>query len=127
MLLLDTCALLWLVGDKRKLTAKVQRLFQLPETRLYVSAISAFEISVKARRGALVLPLPPDTWYTEALAFHGLEEIPVTGAIAARSAMLPPHHMDPCDRIIVATAQNAGIEVVTPDKMIAKYEVGVAW
>jgi len=127
MLLLDTCALLWLVADKRKLSAHVRRLFESPQARLYVSAISAFEVGVKHRRRALVLPMPPDEWYRQALEFHGVEEIAVSGEIAARSTMLPAHHNDPSDRIIVATAQVAGMSVVTPDGLIGKYGVGVEW
>lgn len=127
MLLLDTCALLWLVADKRKLSAHLRALFQEPAARLYVSAITAFEIGVKSRRGGLVLPLRPDKWYQEAIAFHGIEELPVTGEIAMNSTLLPLHHNDPCDRIIVATAQAAGMKVVTSDGLISQYDVGVEW
>jgi PIN domain nuclease of toxin-antitoxin system len=39
------------------------------DARLFVSAITAFELGVKHRRGALKLPLPPLTWYERALDF----------------------------------------------------------
>ncbi len=55
--LLDTCALLWLVGDPARLTAKVRAVLESTETDAYVSAISAFEIAVKYRKGRLELPV----------------------------------------------------------------------
>jgi len=127
MLLLDTCTLLWLVADQRKLSSRARKLLASAHTRLHVSAISAFEIGIKARRRALTLPLPAEQWYAEALEFHALEEIPITGAIAAASTALPPLHADPCDRMIVATARAGGLTVLTPDAHIHAYDVKAAW
>ena len=121
MLLLDTCALLWLVVGGRSLSPTARAAITAADARLFVSAISAFEIGVKNRRGALRLPMPPDRWYEEALTFHEIDEIPVDGRIAARSTVLPPLHADPCDRMIVATAQRDDLTVVTPDPLIKAY------
>lgn len=128
MLLLDTCSLLWLVADQDRLSARARSLLAAKAGALFVSAISAFEIGIKARRKALTLLLPPEEWYARALEFHGLREIPVDGRIACRSTQLPPLHGDPCDRIIVATAQLAAMTLVTPDPLIRAYPgIEVAW
>ncbi len=55
------------------------------------------------------------------MAKHGLHEIPVHGSIAAASTLLPLLHEDPCDRIIVATAQAYELVVLTPDGLNAAY------
>jgi PIN domain nuclease of toxin-antitoxin system len=121
MLLLDTCTLLWLVRGGKSLSRAARDAITASGARLFVSAITAFEVGVKHHRGALTLPLPPLAWYERALAFHDLEEIPVDGRIAARSTELPRLHNDPCDRIIVATAQRDGLIVLTPDPLIRAY------
>lgn len=121
MILLDTCALLWLVGDQGRLSARARDRLREHAGGLFVSAISAFEIGIKHRKGHLSLPLEPEPWFEEALDFHGLAEIPVSGSIAARSTMLPALHSDPCDRILVATAQLLGLLVLTPDALIRSY------
>ncbi|HEV7667965.1 MAG TPA: type II toxin-antitoxin system VapC family toxin [Thermoanaerobaculia bacterium] len=121
MLLLDTCALLWLVGDRGKLSATAVGRIKTQRGELFVSAISAFEIGVKHRKGKLELPLEPGAWFEAALRFHGLRELPVTGSIAAASTALPLLHADPCDRLIVATALLHGMTVLTPDPLIAGY------
>ena len=126
--LLDTCTLLWLVADQGRLSTAARAFLAAHAGRLFVSAISAFEIALKQRKGALGLPLPTRTWYLRALEFHGLREVPLDGSIAIAAAELPPLHRDPCDRIIVATAQAHGLTIVTPDPAIAAYPTSkVVW
>ena len=86
-----------------------------------MSSISALEIGLKHRKGALELPLPPDQWFPQALAFHGLVEIGVDSETALRSAALPPLHLDPCDRILVATALIRSLSVLSPDPLLCAY------
>ena len=128
MLLLDTCALLWLGADQDRLSGKAREALEESAGSLFVSAISAFEIAHKHRSGKLELPLEPAEWYAEALETHGLAEIPITGAIASRAVDLPPIHRDPCDRFLIATAQLNHFAVVTADETIPRYpDVKVVW
>ena len=127
-MLLDTCTLLWLGADKTQLSPRARQALGDNAGPLYVSAISGFEIAARYRGRTLQLPMAPSDWYREALAFFSLQEVPVTGEIAARAAMLPPHHDDLCDRTIVATALERGWPVVTPDASFAEYDgVSVIW
>jgi PIN domain nuclease of toxin-antitoxin system len=128
MTLLDTCVVLWLAADPSKLSAKARKHIGRRQGRLFVSAISAFEIGVKYGRGKLDLPMEPHAWYAEAVDFHGLYEIPVDGVIALLSTALPRQHSDPCDRMIVATAQIHDLELLTPDPLIHAYpDLKVVW
>jgi len=128
MVLLDTCTLLWLAGDPASLSERARAAITAEAGGLGVSAISAFEIAVKHRRGKLELPLPPDAWYAEAVSSFGLREIPVDGRCALTAAALPPIHNDPCDRFIIATAAIHGLPILTPDKTIARYDaVRTVW
>jgi PIN domain nuclease of toxin-antitoxin system len=121
MYLLDTCALLWLVGDQARFSGTLREALTRAAGEIYVSSISAFEIGVKDRKGALELPMPASEWFPRAVDFHGLIALPVDAAIAAASTELPPLHADPCDRMIVATALQHELTVVTPDPLIAAY------
>lgn len=128
MVLLDTCTLLWLAGDQSRLSREATERLQAARGFVYVSAISAFEIGIKHRKRALVLPMDPGAWYPEALEFHGVKELPVSGAVALASTALPALHSDPCDRIIVATAKANDLTILTPDPLIAAYpEARVSW
>lgn len=121
MILLDTCTLLWLVGDQERLSPRAHERLREHAGELFVSAISAFEVGIKHRKGKLSLPLEPELWFEEALDFHGLVEVPITARIAARSTTLPALHPDPCDRIIVATSKLLSLTVLTPDPLIRAY------
>ena len=121
MILLDTCALLWLASDQSRLSPDAKRAIEKNSNALFISAITAFEIAVKCRAKKLTLPLPVEQWIPETLAFHGIGEIAVTSALAVASVQLPPLHNDPCDRIILATAQMNGMKITTPDALISQY------
>ena len=128
MILLDTCALLWLASDQTQLSETSRRAIAANAGNLYLSSISAFEIAIKVRNGHLTLPISTDEWIEEALQLHGIEEIPISSSVSAHSALLPQLHKDPCDRFIIATAQIYHLKILTKDKTIPKYpDVQVIW
>ena len=128
MILLDTCVLLWLAADQKKLSGKAKKVIERNQGALFVSAITAFELAIKCRNGKLKLELPVMDWFVEALSFHGIIELPMTSHVAISAVQLPPLHNDPCDRIIVATAQINNMEILTCDDLISQYkEVDVLW
>ena len=71
MILLDTCALLWLAADQTRLSERAKEQIQNNADQLFVSAISAFEIGIKARKGKLILPMSAARWFEKAIDFHG--------------------------------------------------------
>ena len=126
--LLDTCALIWLVNGDRQLSQEAIRLCADPESQLGVSAVRAWEIALKAARRKLSLRMAPDVWWARALEQHQLEELPITSRIAIAAAALEAIHNDPFDRILIATAAEHGLRIVSPDRVISRYRnVGVVW
>jgi PIN domain nuclease of toxin-antitoxin system len=126
--LLDTCALLWLVGDPARLSTSARTVVADAGTELCVSAISAFEIAVKHKKGKLALPLPARDWLREAFKIYAFRELPVTSEIAALAPDIAVSHADPCDRIIIATALVSKIPVMTSDHLIADCaDIDVLW
>jgi PIN domain nuclease of toxin-antitoxin system len=128
MFLLDTCTLLWLAADQKRLSLNAKKVIKDNSQELFVSAISAFELAIKSRSGKLRLPLSPLDWFSEALDFHGIREIPITSSIAIFSVQLPLLHNDPCDRFIIATAHLNSMKIVTGDALITSYDqANVIW
>ena len=124
---LDPCVFLWLADAQEMLSPRARQLIADNAASLFISSISAFEIALKHRKGALRLPLSPSDWIAEALEHHGITDIPVDWRVAERSASLPPLHRDPAGRLIVATALTTGLPILTPDPLIKAYDATVFW
>src|SRR6056297_1050375 len=125
-IMLDTCALIWLVNGGGRISEDTLKLIQKADI-VYVSAATALEVGCKAAIKKLELPMNAEKWYSKVLSIHDLVEIPITGKIALFSASLPLIHKDPADRIIIATAILNRLPVVTHDSRFSQYSVDVLW
>jgi PIN domain nuclease of toxin-antitoxin system len=104
MLILDTHIWLrWLLPSQGGLKSKLKKLIE-QEDKVAISAISIWELTMHHNRGQVVLPLQLDIWLVHALTHSGIEVLPIEQNIAKTAALLPEHHKDPADRIIIATA-----------------------
>jgi PIN domain nuclease of toxin-antitoxin system len=121
MILLDTCALLWLVLDQTGLSPAAKLCLREQSGNLYVSAVTAFEIGQKAAAGKLKLKLKPSVWFPRACELHGIQVLPFTAEAALTAAALPKLHKDPFDRLLIATAITHGFLMLTPDEKIRCY------
>jgi len=115
-LLLDTQIALWALAGHRRLPREAKRLIE--EHEVLVSAASIWEIAIKASIGKL--DADPEA-VRQALEPSGFDELPVTGEHAARVAILPAHHRDPFDRLLVAQSLVEGLVLLTADTQLAPY------
>ena len=75
-MILDTCALLWLASGSKKLSrSTLKQINEAPA--VYVSAISGFEISLKASQGKLEFSHPVEDWLKRVVEHHGLTILPL--------------------------------------------------
>jgi PIN domain nuclease of toxin-antitoxin system len=120
-LLLDTHALLWVLLDPGRVPAETLATVRAPETTVYVSAASAWEIATKHRLGKLEGATAVVSGYREHLARLRAEELPITGHHALTAGTLQWSHPDPFDRVIVAQAVLESLPVVTSDAALAEF------
>jgi PIN domain nuclease of toxin-antitoxin system len=126
-LLLDTHALLWWFSDDPALPTSTRKLIVQPDSSVFVSAVSAWEVATKFRLGRL--PSASDLvqdfgGYLEREKFLGL---PVTYDHGLRAGMLPGPHQDPFDRMLIAQALEERLPIITADPLFSKYPVEVIW
>ena len=124
---LDTCVVLWLAGQQDSLSANARGVLADPTVALHVSAISAWEIAIKSRKGKLALPSAPEAWWQTFLNSFGVNEVAVTGSIAMGAVAEELPHGDPADRIVVATARSLGAKLLTADKILRETIPFVVW
>ncbi len=121
MILLDTCVLFWLEQEPARISGLAKQVIAARGTPCFASSISALELGLKVAHNQLTLPLQPGAWLHEVCARRGIAELPVLFRIAGNSALLPPIHKDPFDRILIATAMEHSLTLVTPDQFIPRY------
>jgi PIN domain nuclease of toxin-antitoxin system len=114
-LLLDTHAFLWFCQDDPALSADAKKLIEDPSNRKLVSVASCWEIAIKAGLGKLKLGEPSATYIPAALARTGFELLPISVAHATGVELLPLHHRDPFDRLLVSQAMTESFPIVSGD------------
>jgi PIN domain nuclease of toxin-antitoxin system len=122
--LLDSNALVWWLDDSPRLSPAARAVIADVRDDVWVSAISVYELQVKARKGQLQ-GLP--TTLGALVAAQRFRELPVSLAHAEAAAALPLHHRDPWDRLLIAQARIEGFAVVSADRVFARYGVRVVW
>ncbi|NOT97581.1 MAG: type II toxin-antitoxin system VapC family toxin [Sideroxydans sp.] len=121
MLILDTHALYWWVNrTPEKLTQAQIDLIETTES-LVVSAMTCWEMTWLVKHGRIVLQLHISDWLDQVEA-SGVTIIPVSRAIAERAVVLPEHHKDPVDRIIIATALEHQAQLLSADERFPDYQ-----
>lgn len=126
-LLLDTHTFLWWISDDPKLSAKALELIGDNRNILYWSAASSWEVSVKYALGRLPLPETPEQFLPAELGKNRIESLPIVDAHAFQAGLLPRHHRDPFDRMLVAQAQVESLGLISNDKRLSLYNVDVHW
>jgi PIN domain nuclease of toxin-antitoxin system len=122
-LLLDTHVLLWARGEHGRIGASVRETITDPETAVFFSSASIWEMAIKHALGKLRMPAN----MLETMAERGFSELPVRSTDGLRAGALPPHHADPFDRMLIAQAQGERLTLVTSDTRIAAYDVPILW
>ena len=121
MILPDTHTLIWYMESNPRLGRESNTRIERAKRRgdAAFSAISVWEVALLLSKRRLTLDISAMEW-RQNLLDAGFIEIPVDGAIAARSVALTDFHDDPADRIIIATALD-GHQLITGDRDILNW------
>ena len=124
-ILIDTHVFLWGAGIEKRLSDSTRELLDDPETPIFFSVASAWEIAIKWSKGRVDLPEHPAEVVRNAISMSGMSQLAVTMKDALAVADLPYHHKDPFDRLLIAQARNHGLRLMTADPILEKYDVDV--
>lgn len=119
-LLLDTHLLLWTAAGSERLSQNASRFIDDPDSELFFSAASLWEIAIKLRRGRDDFQVDPRLLRRLLIDFR-YDELPMTAEHTVAVADLPPLHKDPFDRLLIAQSMVEGITLLTSDRIVARY------
>jgi PIN domain nuclease of toxin-antitoxin system len=118
-LLLDTHVLLWWLAADRSLGRRARGLIADGTSSVFVSAATVWEVAIKRALGKLESPADLE----RQIEGNRFEPLPITLGHAWAAGLLPRHHDDPFDRMLVAQAAAEGMTIVTADPRIGLYGV----
>jgi PIN domain nuclease of toxin-antitoxin system len=117
-LLLDTHIVLWWRANDRRLGAEARGAIATADA-VFVSVASAWEVAIKIRLGRLRIPES----FAKGVESSGFERLSITFEHAEAAGVLPQHHTDPFDRMLIAQAMSEDLTLVSADRVFAKYGV----
>jgi len=123
-LLLDTCAALWISADAPLADEAIQALDQAEDDGrpVIVSPITAWEIGLLVARGRLAFPIDPRAWFDRLMEAPNVELADLPPSVLIASSFLPgTPPRDPADQIIIATAREQNLTIVTRDRHMLHY------
>lgn len=120
VLLLDTHVLLWALAAPERLPQDVVAQIESPETKVYFSAVSIWEITIKTALRKIDFQYSPED-IAQAARGTGFVELPVSAAHGAKVAHLPLHHRDPFDRLLIAQVLLMPAQLLTADSALVPY------
>ena len=113
-----------MVENHQGIPPKMMTIIREPDNYpFYISAISVWEVAKKVSIGKLALSIPIRHWLLQATRKPFIEIIPLSVDIALESTILPGvFHKDPADQIIVASARQSNMTLLTIDRPIISYQ-----
>lgn len=125
--LLDTHALLWWLFDDPRLSGNARKVIASPDSAVFISSASVWEIATKYRLGKLPEAREAVENLPQLLLLNRMEELPISAAHALAAGLLPTEHRDPFDRMLIAQAQLESMPVVTTDAQFQGHKIQIIW
>ena len=126
-LLLDTHTLIWLMNNDPRLGRAARAAIASPANRVFVSAASVWEASIKFRIGkfpeAAILVDHP----RKVLESLDMEDLAISLEHARLAGSLADKHKDPFDRMLAAQALLEGLTLVSLDAVFDDLKVARLW
>jgi PIN domain nuclease of toxin-antitoxin system len=126
-ILLDTCTFLWVTSGSSDLSHDAIKIFTDPNNEVYLSAVSAWEISIKYSLGKLRLPVPPDAFIPKERERHLIAPLNLSERDTFHLGKLPVFHKDPFDRMLICQAIERSLIILTPDPLVTQYPIRHLW
>jgi PIN domain nuclease of toxin-antitoxin system len=125
--LLDTHTLIWAKISPEKLSRQAAEIMADPLNVVFVSAVTAWELATKVRRGKLPGAERLEREFLETMEESGYTLLPIDAEHALRAGRLTASHADPFDRMLAAQALASDIPILSKDAKLDAFGVRRIW
>ena len=126
-ILLDTQVFLWFITDDPKLSAFARSLIENSDNDRLLSIAGLWEMAIKMSLGKLDLEKPFEELFPHQLELNDIEVLAIEIAHLKKVAVMPFHHRDPFDRLIIAQSLVEQLPIVSIDTKFDEYGVERLW
>lgn len=126
-IILDTQVLIWWANDVSNISNRVQSIIFDVNNELLVSLASIWEIQIKVSLGKLSLPRPLPDIIARQIQENQIKIMQIELSHIYTLDLLPLHHRDPFDRIIIAQAMDEKVSIASIDKAFDAYSIERIW
>ena len=125
--LLDAHGLIWFLAGDARLSGNALACIQDTRNALFVSPATLWEIGIKDSLGKLVLPERFEKLFPAKLEASSILILPILMEHLHQHRLLPYHHNDPFDRLVIAQALAEEMTLISCDPEFPAYGVKLLW
>jgi PIN domain nuclease of toxin-antitoxin system len=125
--LVDTHTFIWALLQDHRLSPKSKQVLSSDDSELYFSLASLWEIAIKIKTGKLNAIGSSVSYVRDEMEAYGIQLLPIRYEHLLQLEMLPVHHSDPFDRLLVAQAITESLPILTHDDKFAAYSIRLIW
>jgi len=127
IILIDTHVFLWMISAPNKLSDRAKDIIESTNNEVFLSVVSGWEITTKAKINKLKLPEKPEIYIPEQIQKNFIEILPIEMKHVLNIYNLPGIHKDHFDRLLISQSQLEDLPILTNDEKISRYPVKTIW
>jgi PIN domain nuclease of toxin-antitoxin system len=125
--LIDTHTFLWDIQSDHRSSRLAKQILKSDEHELYFSLVSLWEIAIKMKTGKLNALGSSVSYLRDEMEAYGIQLLPIRYEHILQLEMLPAHHSDPFDRLLIAQAITESLPILTHDRRFSAYPAKILW
>jgi len=123
--LIDTHAFLWFIANNPHLSRSARQLIEADNT-IFLSIASLWEIAIKISVDKMQ-PAQSFGLFAQQMQDNDIQLLGITPAHLAEVAIMPLHHRDPFDRLIIAQSIREAMPIIGVDAAFDAYGITRLW
>lgn len=125
--LIDTHAFVWLDTAPEQLSTQAAAVIANQTNTILLSYASIWELQIKIQLGKLRLSKSLRASLEIQQQTNQLVLLPIEVKHILTLDLLPPHHRDPFDRLLISQSVDEGVPLISRDPIFRQYPVKVIW